>query len=341
MTVGTSQGIPGYLDAVRAYMSTITDLLPLGERKGETTTITLSLATESQRKTAERVLPLLGWKLVAKDAAFVVEPGDQAADGPRQQIPKVFGIDEVTMQETLEAGKIFHFDIPTENARVVGGNDWSVILKDLPLIPGGIAAAFTQDVRVARAYAGLGAMRPEVAATVIRAVGIRNLVLRDSDVLARYGEAFAVSKAEGDDKEFVAVPGGEPAEAVWKKLTGVSPRDPAAFFRALAEKNEGRLAAFYFAVWSADKPHQAYLTQTEARADRFYAWYRDSEEFKFGLSRHVPGWHTELLQKLPLDAAGNLRFPGGKHAWTSSTAAGRRNPPHLEIGGGAGSLGAD
>ncbi len=321
MTVGTSQGIPGYLETVRAYMATVTDLLPLGQRNGDVTTITVSLANESERKTAERVLPLLGWKLVSKDGSFTVEPGDQASDGPRQNIPKLFGIDEIDMQGALAAGKKFQFDIPTENARVVGGNDWSAILKDLPLIPGGIAAAFTQDVRVAKTYAGLGAMSPAAAAAVIRAVGVRNLVLRYSEVLARYGDAFEVSKEAGGTMESVALPGGAPAEAVWKKLTGANPRDPAAFFRALVEKNEGRLAAFYFAVWSADKAHQTYLTKTEARAERFYAWYRDSEEFKFGVNRHVPGWRTEFLQKLPLDAAGNLRLPGGKHAWTDSAGA--------------------
>jgi VWFA-related protein len=335
MTVGTSQGIPGYLDAVRAYMATITDLLPLGERKGDVTTVTLSLATDSQRKATERILPLIGWKLVSKDGSVTVEPGDQASDGPRQKIPKLFGVDEINMQEALESGKSFQFDIPTENARVLGGNDWSPILKELPSIPGGIAAAFTQDVRIARTYAGLGSMGPDAAAETIRAVGIRNLVLRDSDVLARYGAAFALSKApaapvapqagakgsaQNNDQEIVAVPGGLPAEAVWKKLAGASPLEPAAFFRALLEKNEGRLAAFYFAVWSADKAHQAYYTQTEARADRFYAWYRDSDEFKLGLSRYVPGWRTELLEKLPLDAEGKLRFPGGKRAWTNSTA---------------------
>ena len=322
MTVGTSHGIPGYLETVRAYMATVTDLLPLGQRNGDITTITLSLASESLRKTAERALPLLGWKMVSKDGAFTVEPGDQASDGPRQHIPKLFGIDEISMQAALGAGKSFQFDIPTENARVVGGNDWSVILKDLPLIPGGIAAAFTQDVRVARTYAGLGAMGPEAAAAVIRAAGIRNLVLRYSDVLSRYGEAFRVSTAPGDskEKEFVAVPGGAPAEAVWKKLTGANPREPEAFFRALMEKNEGRLAAFYFAVWNADKEHQGFLTKTEARAERFYAWYRDSEEFKYGVARQIPGWRTEFLQNLPLDDAGALRFPGGKHAWTNSTS---------------------
>jgi Ca-activated chloride channel homolog len=315
MTVGTSQGIPGYLETVRAYMATITDLLPLGQRNGDVTTFMLSLATDNQRKASERILNLLGWKLVPKDGAYLVEPGDQAADGPRQRVPRLFGVDEINMQEALESGKSFQFDIPTENARVVGGNDWSPLLKELPSIPGGIAAAFTQDVRVARTYAGLGAMNPEAASAVIRAVGVRNLVLRDSDVMARFGDAFEITK------DGVAVPGGAAAVPAWRKLVGANPADPAPFFRALAEKNEGRLAAFYFAVWSADKAHQAYLLKSEAQAEHFYAWYRDSEEMKFGLTRFVPGWRTEMLQKLPLDAAGNLNLPGGKHAWTASTGA--------------------
>ncbi len=318
MTVGTSQGIPQYLTTVRTYMATVTDLLPLGQREGDITKFSLSLATDPQRKMAERVLALLGWKLVSKDSMFAIEPGDQPADGPRQRFPKLFGIDEIAMQEALQSGKSFQFEIPTENARLVGGNDWAPILKQLPSIPGGIAAAFTQDVRLARTAAGLGAMSPDAASAILRSVGVSDLVLKYSDILARYGEALVV-EPDGA-KQMVAVPGGAAAEPAWRKVVGANPHDPAAFFRALVEKNEGRLAAFYYAVWSADQAHQKYLTANEARTERFYAWYRDSDEFKYGINRHVGGWHTELLQKLPLDAD-NAVFPGGRHAWTTSTAA--------------------
>jgi Ca-activated chloride channel family protein len=326
MTVGTSQGIPGYLTTLRTYMATVTDLLPLGERDANNTTaITISLTNDAERKAAEHVLALLGWKLVSKDNAFTVEPSDQPSDGPRQQIPRILGIDEVTMQQALETGMSFRFEIQSEYARVVGGNDWSAILKQLPSIPGGIAAAFTLDVRVAKAYAGLGAMSPDTAAAVIRAVGMSNLVLHDSEALARFGEALALSKG-ADAKVLAAAPGGVEAEPVWKKLVGASPRDPQAFFRALLEKNEGRLAAFYFAVWSADPAHQRYVTRTEARAERFYAWYRDSDDFKYGLIRYIPGWRTELLQKLPLDSPGKdadstVHFPGGRRAWVANSSA--------------------
>lgn len=314
MTVGTSQGIPQYLDVIRAYMATVSELLPLGERNGDSTKITLSLSTDAQRKNTEHVLELLGWRLISKDGSFLVQPGDQPADGPRQRIPAAFGIDEISMQSALESGKSFQFEVPSENARVVGGNDWSSILKDLPAIAGGIAAAFTLDVRVAKTYAGLGAMSPDAASTIIRAVGLRNLVLLDSDVLSRYGESFAVNKTG------VAVPGGPDAEPVWRKLVGANPRDPAAFFRALIQKNEGRLAAFYYAVWNADEAHQRYFTKTDARADRFYSWYRDSDEFRYGIARQFAGWRTDLFNKLPLDAEGNIRFPGGRSAWIKTNA---------------------
>lgn len=332
MTVGTSRGIPDYLNTIRIYMDTIAQLLPLGQREGDNTKFVLSLATDPQRRATDRVLGLLGWKLVPKDNAFLVEPGDQPADGPRQHFPKLFGIDEVDMQQTLESGKEFSFVIPSENARIVGGNDWSAVIKQLPTISGGIAAAFTQDVRIAKTYAGLGAMSPEASQAVIRSIGITDLVLKYSEVLARYGESIVVAKeppakdTQGKDapgKEYVAVPGGPSAEAAWKRLAGASPREPKAFLRALVEKNEGRLAAFYHAMWSADAAHVKYVTSSEARAERFYGWYRDSDEFKYGILRQVPGWHTELLQKLPLEAQGDsqsIRFPGGRKAWSNSAA---------------------
>ncbi len=317
MTVGTSRGIPDYLATVRTYMATVTDLLPLGSREGDITRFHLSLSNEPQRKMAEQILALLGWKIVSKDGKFSVEPGDQPADGPRQHIPKLFGIDEIAMQEALESGKSFDFEIPTENARLVGGNSWAPIIKQLPEIPGGIAAAFTQDVRLARAYAGLGAMGQDAAADVLGSVGVSDVVLQYADILARYGEALSV--VPDGAKEMVSLPGGTAAESAWRKVVGANPHDPPAFFRALIGKGDGRLLAFYHTVWSADQAHQKYLTASEARVEKFYAFYRDSPEFKFGMTRHIDGWATDLLLKLPLEA-GKARLPGGRAAWTQSTA---------------------
>ncbi|MGH9593641.1 MAG: VWA domain-containing protein, partial [Bryobacteraceae bacterium] len=111
------------------------------------------------------------------------------------------------------------------------------------------------------------------------------------------------------------------AGPVWKELAGPSPDNPPAFLRALLEKQQGRLAAFYSALAHADAAHQRFFAKDAKRAGRFLAWYREGSEFQFSPSGRTEDWRTQLLQKLPLDEAGNVRFPGGKRAWTSSATA--------------------
>src|SRR4029077_4514660 len=134
------------------------------------------------------------------------------------------------------------------------------------------------------------------------------------DVLARYSESFSL--AEGR----VAGPGGAGGGDTWKKLAGVSPRNPPAFLRALLEKDQGKLAAFYDAVSRGDEAHRRFFTRSAASAERFYVWYRESDEFRYGVARLAAAWRTNLFRELPLDESGNVRFPGGRLAWTSSTS---------------------
>jgi hypothetical protein len=83
-------------------MAAAPELMRLGRQSGDTTVITLSVADQAQLRKTERVLLLMGWKVSRKDGGVRVEPGDQAADGPRHQIPLAFGIDEPTMRQALE-----------------------------------------------------------------------------------------------------------------------------------------------------------------------------------------------------------------------------------------------
>ena len=314
-SISESQSYLHFTVFLQAYMAAVSELSSLGQRRGDATVLTLLLATEAQRKNTGRILSLLGWKLVEKEGAVSVEPGDQAADGFRQPIPALLGIDEIDMQEALESGRSYQFEIPSENARIIGGNAWNQMLKELPIFPGGLAEAFTRDLRLARTYAGLGVMGADTAAAVVSSAGLRTLVTRYSDVLAFYGEAFALSKGQ------VVTPGGAGAEAAWKKLAGASPKDPPAFFRALLEKERGKLAAFYFALWRADAAHRSFFTRTPSVAEQFYDWYSRSDELRYGPGRRFETWRTALFQNLPLDGAGNVWFPGGRLAWTASTAA--------------------
>ena len=312
--VGSSREIPAYTETIRAYLAAVTSLTALGERSENSTAITLSVTTDAGRKRTEQVLEILGWKLTRrKNGSFTTEPGIQPADGLRQQIPSALDIDEISMQQAIEAGREFRFEIPTQTAQFTASDTWDQLLRNVPALPpGGIAGVLAADGQLAKTCAGLGAMGPPAAAAVISAVGLRNLATRYADVLARYGAAFALA-ANG-----MATPGGDAAEPVWRRLAGVSPRNVPEFLKALIEKQEGKLAAFYFALSRADPAHQQFFTKSVQRADRFFAWYRQSDEFRYGQARHVASWQTEFFRDLPLDNRGNVRFPGGKRVWSKS-----------------------
>jgi len=306
---GLAQGIPQYQQGLLAYIAAIAELGRSGQRRDDKTVVTLSLAGEADRLSTAHLLNLLGWKLSASNK---IEPGDQPSDGFRQRIPALLGVDEIALQRSLESGQSFQFEVPSENARLIGGDAWSRLIKDLPVYPGGIAEAFVRDSRLAKVYAGLGEMGADTAAVVVSGTGFQPLVEQYADVLARYPDAFALSN------EGAAAPGGE---EVWKKLAGVSPRAAPAFFRALLDRDFGSLAAFYTLLAHSDAAHQRFFTATPARAEPFYHWYRDSSESRWSLALDRERWRAVFFQNLPLDESGNVRFPGGRHAWTDSSGS--------------------
>ena len=318
-SVGTSQGIPEYLATLQAFLAAATELGPLGTVRGDASAVTLSFASDDKRKQTEHILGLFGWRLIQRNDSVRVLPGDQPADGLRQEIPGLFGIDEVAMQEDLEAGKEYSFLVPSENARLAEADAWNDLLRDLPIPPGGFAAAFPADLKFARVCAGLGSMDAETGRLFLSGIGLRKLITKYSDSMVRHAATFRALHGEA------LAPGGPEAEAAWTKLVGIAPRNGVAFFRILLDKQDkfgqvGPMAAFYAALAKGDEAHQRYFTRTPARLERFYNWYRSSEEFANGASRQIEGWHKELFRDLHLVASGEVRFPGGRRAWTTSAA---------------------
>jgi len=304
---------PGYVANVEAYMAAVAELTRLVERQGDKSIISLSLADAKQVQHTREILALLGWKVVEEDGALRLEPGGQDADGPRQRIPAAFDIDEVTMQQDLQTGKTFRFEIPWENAALAGGAAWwAVLVKEFSALPGGMAEGLARDPKMAKTYAALAAMQVD-AAEILARMGVRGLAAQYSDVLWLYSDKFRVSSGA------VEVPGGVEAEKVWEKLANASPRDPATFFRALLVADRGRVAAFYHALAHADAAHQKFFTSTTARARRFYTWYRNSDELRDGVGGPARIWRPGFFQNVPLDDRGNVRFPGGKAIWTSAS----------------------
>lgn len=314
-----SKVIPQYYATLQAFMGAVVELTGLGQRQDDSAVVTLSLAGDDARARTERALQLLGWKLARDNGASLVEPGDQPADGLRQGIPAALGIDEIAMREALEAGRSYQFEVKSENARLIGGAAWGALLKGDPQTggvqaPGGLADMFTRDWRYAATYAALSGMGADAAAAVVGGIGLQAAATRYSDILWLYADAFRVSGGA------VALPGGPPAAPAWAALTGADPRAPSPFFRALIDKDRGALLSFYCLLSRADALHQRFFTATPARAQRFYAWYRDSGEVHAGKIRFSEAWRAAFFEDAPIDEAGHVHFPGGKLAWTDSAA---------------------
>jgi VWFA-related protein len=310
-TFGTSQGIPQYMETMRVFMAAAAALAQLGENHGNSTTVHQSLATPADRDRTSRILQAVGWKLTPSGSSFRVEPSDQAADGVKQRVLPALGVDEIAMQRALQDGKTFSFEVPSGEARLIGGDGWVDILKDRTVV-GGIAAVFATDVRFAAAYAALGAMSGEAASAMFSGIGLRDLVTKDAAAAYRYGDAFEVVGRR------IVTPGGKENEAIWQKLAGSKPSDAPAFFKVIFEKDQGRLAAFYWAIAHTDPARQELFLR---HAERYYAWFRDSDELHEGIGHQTKGWQGSLFHDLPLDRDGNIRFPGGRRAWTASPAA--------------------
>jgi len=307
----SSQSLTGYLRSLRAYFAAMSELSSAGERREGRTVITLTLTAGPRRGETVRVLRALGWNVVAEGSATRVEPGTTEADGARQPILAMLGVDEIDMKEALEAGRSYSFEIPTENARLIGGEAWESFLGTRKeAFPGALAEAFVRDLRLAKVYAGLSAMGSDTAAALVAGVGLRRLVRQYSDLLGADGEAFALRG------EAAAVPGGEASETVWAKLAGASPQNAKAFFRALFAKDNGRLAAYYAAISQTDEAHRRFFTHTGARAARFYGLFHNPYETPRPGEKPVGSWLPQFYGQLPLDG-GTVRFPGGRGAWST------------------------
>jgi VWFA-related protein len=299
-------------DEVRAFIVAVRALENLGERRDDGTLVRLAMGTDEQIHKSRAIMAELGWKLVSKGGGYALEPGDLPNDGFRQPVLSSLGVDELALRKAIQEKREFTFEIPRENARLIGGPAWGVLLKGVPDMPSGPAEVFTKDWRFARVYSGLGGLEGDTAAAVVSGVGLENLIQKYSLLMADYGDALAVT-----DKH-VAVPGGLKAQPVWAKLAGANPQTPAPFLRALFEKDQGRLLAFYFDLAHADAAHQQYFTRTPERAEAFYKWYRDSAP-PSGVARTPDRWQARILQTLRIDAAGKVIFPGGREVWAEGS----------------------
>ncbi len=295
---------------IRTYLTVATELSSMAASAGGR--LTLSLDTPANREKASRVLKLLGWRIGKREGEDYIEPADEESDAPRQLVGSALDIDELEMAKALSTGGTYRFEIRPGRASFSGMPVWRGILGGIQ--PGAFLEALARNPRAAGAYGALASAGPSVTEGMAAAIGLAALVNRYGDALRLYGDSFRV---EGGRAE---TPGGPAADDAWTELAGVTPRNPAAFFPALLQRDQGKLAAFYFAVWSGDEVHRRYITASAARAGLYYKWFKTPDDFRPLAGETGPRWRQDLFRDLPLDGDGRIHFPGGRGAWTNSAS---------------------
>ena len=300
-----------YTESIREHFRRVAELSALGTAKDGQVTVTIAAQNKKDQKNAEKVLDLLGWRMHSAKPGVTLEPAEKGARAKHQETASALAINEVGMQEDLEAGKPFSFEIPMETAGVALGEEaWRSQFYTKEKYAGGLAEAIASDVRLAETYAAVGQMDANTAAVLVEAVPLKTLAERYGPMLLQYSSALAVERGRA------TVPGGEAAETIWAGLAGASPRQPGPFFRALLAKQDGKLLAFYSALSELDIQHQRFFTRSAARTNKFYELFRDSPETQRSKSRHIqPGSFVEFLSEVPLNDDGSVDFPGSPEVW--------------------------
>ena len=298
-----------YTEAIHEHFRRIAELSALGVAKDGRVTVTVAVDKKNQKNT-EKVLDLLGWRMRTGKQGVTLEPAEKGSRARHQETASALAVDEVGMQQALEAGQAFSFEIPTESAGVALGEETWRQFYSKEKYAGGLAEAIASDIHLAETYAAIGQMDANTAAVLVAAVPLRTLAEKYGLMLLQYSSALAVGNGRA------TVPGGDAAEAIWTNLAGANPRQPGPFFRALLAKQDGKLLAFYSALSALDIQHQRFFTRTPQRAAKFYELFKDAPETQHSKSRHIqPGSFTEFLAEVPLDNDGSVDFPGSPEVW--------------------------
>lgn len=199
----------------------------------------VSLASSEDRRRARRVLGWLGTKVKRNGDELDVETRDDEHAVRRRAFLDALAIPLPALLTRLRAGERVVVTTADPPAPLPFGlAAWRELLDEPRLSGGDAFLALVKDVTASRLLVTLHALDAETREG-LRAIARsgKGSVLRDGDVLdrlARFPAALALSGGE-----FV-LPGGRDALPVWADLFGVPPAKPAAFLRALFEKDAGR-----------------------------------------------------------------------------------------------------
>lgn len=301
----------GYEEEIDEHFQRVSALEALGKRKGESVIITLSLKGKVERRDTEKALNLLGVKLRNTKGQIELDRGEKKSQVKKQETTSALAVDELGIQEALQAGRSYPLEIRDEPAAVYPTEKvWRENFYPGASGAGGFATALLHMPKMARLYVGLSSLDRRTVAALLSAVNIKTLEEHDANLIYSYAAAFALQGSHA------AVPGGAKAEPIWANLAGADPAQPGPFFAALLRQSEGRLLAFFFTLSQLDRQHQTFFTSSLSRTAQFYKFFSETEEMKRGASSMIGNSaFMEVLRSIPLDAEGHVDFPGSAEVW--------------------------
>ena len=225
------------IDRRRAVVDFSEDLRAFQKQFGRSFTVSLS---EGDRRQTSKLLSWLGVKVDRNGSEVSMEiREDVRAVRRRSVFDAGVGVPLAVLLTKLRAGESVKVALPDGTAPLPFGLEaWRELLDEPRLTSGGAFLELVKNVAASRLLVTMNALDAETREG-LRAIARsgKGSVLRDQDVLdrlSRFPGALALSGGE------LVLPGGREADPIWTDLFGVSPSRPAAFLRALFEKDSGR-----------------------------------------------------------------------------------------------------
>jgi len=300
-----------YQERLIEYFHVLADLAAIGKREHGKTIVRLSLENKNSSQITERVLALIGWRTRREGGKRIVEPAAKGKRTRHQDLASALAIDVVSMQESLQAGHEFAFEMEDEPAEIFPAEKvWQQVFYAGEHYAGGFLEAMVRHPAMTALYAALSNMEPGSAELLVQLVGMKRLADKYGTLLRLYSSCLEIAGGR------VQVPGGDAAAPVWAALLKAQPADSRRFLRELLDKDDGKLLRFYFLLSQVDVRRQRFFTASRARTAAFYEVFRDSDQVDRKIGRAFGTASIEdLFREIPIDTEGRFEFPGGPEVW--------------------------
>src|SRR5262245_33437992 len=262
-----------FKNRVRLYWETVQSLKTLGRENNNGTEISIDIRTNQDFDRAQKILNLLGWRIVRVKNKVLLEVGSDVDAAVRQTFASALGVDELSMKNRLEDGQTVTFKITDERASVIFDEPYwlNTILTQPRPRSRSLLEEMLENPQVARLYIDLASMNDETRRAVVRSFDSGELLMQ-SQRLSFYGSSIAIEDGG------IVLPGGDQAVGAWTRLVEVSPDSPAEFIKNLVRKDKGKLLAYYHSLAVLPQDHQRFFTRTPQRLSAFYKVFPFEDE---------------------------------------------------------------